>query len=155
MTDEARSQLSPYHQWDRDSPGWLHRCVAEESEILPEDVIRVLEKNPDLLADDLVRDLVIRGLRGRLLGKRGRKAIDPMTVWNILMRYDELRTELEASKPHGRRRGLAPAAHGPEPMQRIHAIIAKEFKLGGRENVRNLISRLKSGKNLHVNRSAR
>lgn len=153
MTDAPVSKSSPYYAWDRDSPGWLHRCVAENDVILPIDVARVVEKNLDLVSDDVVRTLVLRGLRGELLGKRGRKALTAEKIWTMGMRYEELCMQAVASGRPARRGGVAPAARGPSRMGWVHDQLAKEFNLGGGQNVRNLISRIRTGKNVRVKRS--
>lgn len=146
MVERSISKDSPHYEWDRESPGWLYRRAQSGEDILPEDVARVLECNPALLPDDIVRDLAVRGLRCELKGTRGRKPMNPIIIWRIMARYEDLVEEQLASAGFVRRRGLAPAARGPSGMERIHEVIAKEFRLGGPHNVRNLISSLKNPK---------
>ena len=146
MIDESdRVNQSPFDLFDPDRPGWLHRRSSRKEDILPADVARILEQNPELLPDIVIRDLAVRGLRGELKAKRGRKPRSQgLLEWRLMARYADLVEELLADKPRTRRTGPSPAAQGPSPMELIHAILAKEFKLGGADNVRNLISSLKN-----------
>ena len=147
MADLPISKDSPHNRFDPDSPGWIHRRVEQNKGVLAEDVARILEKNPELLPDEIIRSQAIRGLRRELKARRGPKPMSAVMAWRILARYEVLVDEHYKGQRPVRRGGYAPAARGLSTMERIHEIIAKEFSLGGKENVRNLISSFKKNGN--------
>ena len=147
MADPPYSKDSPFYRFDPDSPGWIYRRVEENEDVLAEDVARILEMNPGLLPDDIIRNQAILGLRRELKARRGPKPMSAIMPWRILARYEDLVDEHYKGQRPVRRGGYAPAARGLSTMERIHEIIAKEFSLGGKENVRNLISSFKKNGN--------
>lgn len=63
---------SPWAEWDPTQPGSLKKRLDDQRVILPEDLILILESTPGCVPDALLREYLLRALRGELRRPRGR-----------------------------------------------------------------------------------
>lgn len=121
---------SPYYRFDPSSIGWLHRRHAEREEIRKEDIIRLLEADPDNANDPLLQDLLLPALTGKLNGKPGRP---PMSTERLLRYeaaisfYEEGLAEFQRELKDGTR---VHEKYDPEPSVQFAQKVADEFRLG-------------------------
>lgn len=136
---------SPHYQYEPDSIGWLHRRAREAGQILNSDLVRLIEANPELVADDVVRDFVVRGLKGELKARRGRKAASPYRARNFLIldMYEDLVPRLQARADRRKVKGHRKARADFAPAELACALIADRFGMVP-ESVRNIVSSLKT-----------
>lgn len=121
---------SPHFQFDPNSIGWLHRRHATGEEIRKEDIIRLLEADPDNANDPLLQDFLLPALAGKLNGKRGR----PPTSSERLLRYqaamsfyEEGLAEFQRELKDGTR---VREKYDLEPSVQFAQKVADEFHLG-------------------------
>lgn len=130
--------------FDPNSIGWLHRLHQKGEPIRKEDIIRLLEADPDNANDPLLQDHLLPALKGKLNGKRGRP---PMTLgrWALYLAarfaYEERLPEFQRERKDGTR---VRERSEKEPSVQLAQMVADEFKLGctGRSFL-NVISHMK------------
>ena len=86
---------SPDYHFDPTRIGWLHRRHATGEEVRKEDIIRLLEADPNNANDPLLQDFLLPALAGKLNGKRGR----PPTSPERLLRYQAAISYYEEGLP--------------------------------------------------------
>ena len=135
----------PYDLFDPSRPGWLYRRARNGDQILNADLVRVITANPDLVPDATVRDLVLRGLKGELTAKRGRKRqmSDRLREMLIVVRYEEVLPRLQARAARRKAAGYRKPRADRPPAECLHYILGRIYDMK-EESVRNLISRHKS-----------
>ena len=52
---------SPHYQFDPNSIGWLHRRHKAKDKILKEDIVRLLEANPENATDPVLQRYLLPG----------------------------------------------------------------------------------------------
>ncbi len=121
---------SPHFQFDPNSIGWLHRRHAAGDEIRKEDIIRLLEADPDNANDPLLQDFLLPALSGKLNGKRGRP---PMSTERLLRYqaamslYEERLAEFQRERKDGTQ---VREPYDVEPSVQVAQTVADEFRLG-------------------------
>lgn len=121
---------SPHYQFDPNSIGWLHRRHARGEEIRKDDIIRLLETDPDNANDPLLQDFLLPALAGKLNGKRGRP---PMSSGRMLRYqaamslYEERLAEFKRERKDGTR---VREPYDVEPSVQVAQTVADEFRLG-------------------------
>ncbi|PKB13522.1 hypothetical protein B0I00_3324 [Novosphingobium kunmingense] len=98
---------SPYYEFDRRSIGSLHRRHQKGEEILKEDIIALLEADPDNADDPLLQDYLLPALKGELKPNRGRKpdTMERLLRFQAAMReYDERLAAFQRDRAEGRRK---------------------------------------------------
>lgn len=132
----------PYDLFDPSRPGWLHRRADNGDQILNEDLVRVITANPDLVPDATVRDLVLRGLKGELKAKRGRKRkmSNRLREMLIVARYDAVLPRLQARAARRKAAGYRKPKADRPPAECLHRLLGQTYGME-EESVRNLISR--------------
>jgi len=137
---------SPYQEWHPDSLGWLHRKAKDREPVLPHDVARIVAANPDLVADDVLRDHIIGGLNGQLIGRRGRNRRTPMHMLRLHLAAHQLDVLTRWYK-RAHKRGYAYASDhkraGLGLTEFLHERIARRLKLGSGRSLANSLSSLK------------
>lgn len=131
---------SPYYQFDPSSVGWLHRRARNKEQILNADLIRILEANPDLVPDDILRNYITRALAKPLPAKRGKKRKFEREIKElyIVATYEHLLPRLRERMK--RERGGKRKIRGTSgPAELLCQMIGKRYKMEP-ESVRNLIS---------------
>jgi len=133
---------SPYYNYDPTSIGWLHRRAEGGEEILNADVAQIVEANPALVPDPVLRDYVVRGLAGKLKAKRGRKRGTARMLRDlyIVALYEDLLPRLQARSERRKRKGLGKVRADYSPAEHAQALIARRVGMATPEGVRNLIS---------------
>jgi hypothetical protein len=141
MTDES----SPYDLYDPSSLGWLHRRKEKKMDILNEDLARILDANADLVADPLLRGLLVEGLRGRLYAKRGPKRTisRELRELHVVELYVDLLPYLQARADRRKQNGYRKTQVDFAPAELACELIGRRVGMAG-ESVRNLISRKKN-----------
>ena len=134
---------SPHFQFDPSSVGWLQRRAQNGVQILNTDLIRILEANPQLVPDVLVRGLVVRGLKNELKSKRGRKrtTVRMLKEAYIAASYEHRLAWLQARAAKRKAKGIRklPVEHAPAEL--ACELTGREFHMAP-ESVRNLVSSL-------------
>lgn len=138
---------SPHFQFDPSSVGWVHRRAQNGEQILNADLIRIIEANPELIPDDTLRGLVVRGLKKPLPAKRGRKRKFERELKElyIVATYEHLLPRLRERMK--RERGGKRKVRGTSgPAELLCELIADRYEMEP-ESVRNLISSRNSPRN--------
>ena len=154
MKGSSPDNDSPYHMFGEDSPTWLHRRAKNNELILPGDVARIIEVNPDLVPDDFIRDFVIRGLTGQLKQRSGRKPYSSRAGRNYyaVTMYNDLYPRAVARQERARLQGRKKGATDHAPAELVQALIGRHLgrffgKAMSWEAVRNLLSSLRKPPN--------
>ena len=139
---------SIHYHYDRASIGWLHRKADDGEEILNPDVARIVEANPTLIPDPVLRDYIVRGLAGELKARRGRKRGSARMLRDlyVVALYDDLLPRLQARAERRKRKGIRKVRADYSPAEHAQALIAKRVGMATPEGVRNLISSHKNPK---------
>lgn len=122
-------KTSPYYEFDRGSIGSLYRRHEKGDEILKEDIIALLEADPDNANDPLLQDYLLPALKGELKPKRGRK---PDTMERLLryeaamLSYDEHLAAFQRDRAEGRRKR---EPYEREPSIQVAEEVIAEFSL--------------------------
>lgn len=121
---------SPDYHFDPTSIGWLHRRHATGEEVRKEDIIRLLEADPNNANDPLLQDFLLPALAGKLNGKRGR----PPTSPERLLRYQAAISYYEEGLPKFQRElkdgTRVRKKYDLEPSVQFAQMVADEFRLG-------------------------
>lgn len=137
------SKDSPFYEWDASNPGWVHRRARKGEQILNADLVRIIEANPNLVPDVIVRGLIVRGLKGELKAKRGRKRTTARMLKEayIAACYEHRLAWLQARAAKRKVRGIRklPVEHAPAEL--ACELTGREFHMAP-ESVRNLVSSL-------------
>lgn len=130
-----------FSRYDPSSIGWLHRRVDEGLEILNSDLVGILDANPRLVPDPVLREYVIRGLRSQLKAKRGRKRPLSRLVLEPYMvaLYDDLLPKLQARAERKKAKGITKCRGDYSPAECAQKVIGNLFQME-QESMRNLIS---------------
>lgn len=121
---------SPYYQFDPSSIGWLHRRHAAGEVIRKDDIIRLLEANPDNADDPLLQDYLAPALKGELNGKPGRPAITAVKLYRYQAAwsfYEERLAQFQRERDDGTR---VREPYEEEPSMQVAQEVADEFALG-------------------------
>lgn len=121
---------SPDYQFDPSSIGWLHRRHAAGEVICKDDIIRLLEADPDNAHDPLLQDYLVPALKGELNGKRGRPAMTPLKLLRYQAArslYDERLVQFQRERDDGTR---VREPYEEEPSVQVAQEVANEFFLG-------------------------
>lgn len=140
MTDES----SPFYSYDRSSVGWLYPRKEQGLDILNEDLARIVEANADVVADPLLRELIVEGLRGQLHAKRGRKRLPSRVARDlyIVSLYDDLLPRLQARARKRSAAGEKKWAVNLAPAEKAYAVIGRYMGMAP-ERVRNIVSQIR------------
>lgn len=117
---------SPWAKWDPTQPGSLEPRPNDDRVILPEDLVVILENNPDCVPDPLLRGYLLRALRDQLRRPRGRPkgklSANELTVADIWPELEakDIRAE-RAARATKRVRGEL------EPMKEAANRVARRF----------------------------
>ena len=120
---------SPDYQFDPNSIGWLHRRHNAKDKILKEDIVRLLEANPDNVSDPVLQRYLLPALKGELKGNRGRprssfgRIARYWVAWTI---YMERLADFHQELLDGTR---ARKKYDVEPSIQVADEVAKEFGL--------------------------
>lgn len=132
-----------WSEWDRTQPGSLKRRHDAQESVLPGDLVLILESLPDCVPDALLRDYLLRALRGELHKPRGRPVsklpnymLASADVW-IKDLAEDIRAERNG-RPVKRLRGEL------EPTRAAADVIAKLFKNITGRHLLNQISKMKN-----------
>ena len=93
---------SPWAEWDPTQPGSLKPRPDDERVILKDDLVLILENKPGCVPDDLLREYLLRALRGELRRPKGRPpsklSDNELTVVDIWVELEakDIRAEREA-----------------------------------------------------------
>lgn len=141
MIDES----SPFHNYDPSSAGWLRSRKEQGLDILNEDLVKIIQANPDVVSDPLLRDLLVEGLRGQLHAKRGRKRRPSHVLRDhyVVALYDDLLPRLQARADRRREKGIRKARADYAPAELAYKVIGTRVRLK-MEAVRNLVSSQKN-----------
>ena len=60
------SSGSPFELFDRERLGWLAIAAERGIHVGSEDIIRLIEANPDAISDPLLREFTLKALHGDL-----------------------------------------------------------------------------------------
>jgi len=138
---------SPHYQFDPSSVGWLHRRAKEDSQVLNADIVRIIEANPALVPDEILREHIVRGLQKKLKAKRGRKRTTKRILKEhyIAASYEHRLAWLQDRALKRRKRGIKkfPVNHAPAELACI--LTGREFHMAP-ETVRNLVSSLNNSR---------
>ena len=149
MSEPHPHKGSVYHHYGESGPGWLEVRKRSGADVTPQDVARIVEANPELVPDMVVREYVLRGLRGELLKAPGRKRSSLQQTREMFVEYlyYDLYPRLKARRKRHRKKGIPKPRSGFSPAELAHALIGKRLaRIGGAmspEAVRNLLSSLK------------
>ena len=120
---------SPDYQFDPNSIGWLHRRHNAKDKILKEDIVRLLEANPDNASDPVLQCYLLPALKGKLKGDRGRPRASMGGIaryWVAWTIYLERLAEFHRELRDGTR---VREKYTEEPSIQIADEVAKEFGL--------------------------
>ena len=110
--------------------GWLHHRHRTGEEIRKDDIIRLLEADPDNANDPLLQDYLLPALTGKLNGKQGRP---PMSIERVL-RYQAAISYYEEGLPKFQRElkdgTRVREKYDLEPSVQFAQAVADEFHLG-------------------------
>ena len=138
---------SPHYQFDPASVGWLHRRARNKEQVLDADLIRIVEANPDLVPDVVLRSLIVRGLKNELKAKRGRKRTTARMLKEayIAASYEHRLAWLQARATKRKANGIRklPVEHAPAEL--ACELTGHELHMAP-ESVRNLVSSLNNRK---------
>lgn len=139
---------SPYYLFDPSSIGWLHRRHAAGEVIRKDDIIRLLEADPDNASDPLLQNYLVPALKGELNGKRGRPPRTFGRKLKLWLASHEYQERLAVYRAGRRGRSNRRNRSDLEPSVVIAGEVAREFRLGctGRGFL-NEISRMKKEDN--------
>lgn len=149
MSEPHPHKDSAYHHYGESGPGWLEVRKRSGADVTPQDVARIIEANPELVPNEIVRDHIIRGLQRTLHKARGRKRTGLQQTREMFAEYlfDDLYPRLKARRERQRKKGIHKPRSGFSPAELAHALIGKRLgRIGGDmspEAVRNLLSSLK------------
>ena len=134
---------SPFAQYADDTLQWLHLRNANGDRLTALDVARVFEANPQAEGDEILRQLVVKALRGKLPAKKGRPPHNDAQKTFILAAEEWLREETV----HVRRERASRVKGDKEPgliaADRLAAEMAPVLGPISGQALRNLIARTK------------
>ncbi len=135
---------SPYYEWDGLSIGSLHRRAGKGDAITNPDLVRIIEAEPHLVPDEILREYVLRGLRNKLKAKRGRKRSTSRMLRElyVLSLYDDLLPRLQARAVRQKQKGIRKSRGDYSSAEYACALIANRVGMATPEGVRNLVSSL-------------
>jgi hypothetical protein len=136
---------SPWAQWDRTKVGSLKRRQDRNHTIAQEDLVLILESNPDLVPDELFREYLLLALCGKLRKPRGRpqsklpiSTLIAADVW-IELEAEDIRKGIAA--------GTIKRTRGDhEPMKLAADHVASRLGNITGAHLRNEISAIKNGR---------
>lgn len=144
---------NPWYWFHPDSPGWIirrHRqrmdpegLNKDDTHVSAEDVARVVEANPSLVPDPVIRDYVVKGLRSKLPRPRGRPKNGIGWLGRIFMARDLVRERIAELK-EAQRQALLPVRKRGDPglSEMAHEDVARRMRLGSGRSLANAISSL-------------
>lgn len=117
---------SPWAEWDPTQPGSLTPRANDQRVILPEDLVLILENTPDCVPNAMLREYLLRALRGELRKPKGRPV---SKLSHTMLRVAELWIELEAEDIRAERAAnTTKRMRGdPEPMKLAADRVAPRF----------------------------
>ena len=143
---------SPYDLFGEGSLHLLRHRYKKGEDVLATDVATMIEGNPELVPEDDVRGLVIKGLRGELTKSRGRKKRDIARMSGerlVLADFAELFPKVRKLRKRMRGQGWKKKPVDHSDMELVHALIARRNGYAVPETVRNIISSFKNRPNSH------
>lgn len=147
MSDPPIAKNSIYHEYGPGGLGWLQMRADSGKDILPAEVAHIIDENPELV-DERIREYVLRGLRGDLKKKRGRKRTTRQMLKEDYAEgmYDHLYPRIKARYEREQAKGKAYEAVEYAASELAYAITAKHVGMTW-EAVRNMISSSKKRRN--------
>jgi hypothetical protein len=141
--DTKSSKATPRDDWDRSSLGSLHRRARSGEAILAAEVALIVEANPELVPEDVLREYVIRGLKRELKGKRGRKRTTARMLREhyIAAAYDHRLAWLQGRAAKRKEQGNRRMRGDYSPSDIAYILTGRQFYIAP-ESVRNLVSSL-------------
>ncbi|MGB3740111.1 MAG: hypothetical protein WA948_12265 [Pontixanthobacter sp.] len=142
MSEESSGRTA-WDYWDRSRLGSLHRRAKSGETILAGEVSLIVEANPELVPDDVLREYVICGLKGELKGKRGRKRTSARMAREqyIAAAYDHRLAWLQDRASKRKERGNRRMRGDYSPSDIAYILTGRQFYIAP-ESVRNLVSSL-------------
>lgn len=133
--------ITPWDVFDPTSPESLVRKHEMGIPILNEDLAIVVEANPDVVTVPLLREYLLRGLRGELKKPAGRKALGAART--LRLEYASMCVEI-LTKWYKRaaRRGYSYALKKDDGAlsTQIHELVARRLKMGSGASLANALS---------------
>lgn len=115
---------SPWADWDPTQPGSLKPRRNDDRVILREDLVLILEKTPSCIPDDLLREYLLRALRGELRRPKGRppsklskNELTVAAIW-IELEAEEIRAERAARNTKRLRGQIEPGIEAADRVAR-------------------------------------
>lgn len=68
---------SPFDLWDPARGSSLANRIAHGLNVMPDDLIAILESDPSCVPDPLLREMLLKDLRRKLHARRGRRPTNP------------------------------------------------------------------------------
>lgn len=141
---------SPFDMFDPDRPGWLKARSDRGQHIAAEDVARIVELNPELVPERLVRNLIVKGLRSELKMSAGRPKRTLSAELRIMFaaeKVDVVKRWFKRAEARGY--SYAKAFKAEDPWRSLsefaHELVARKYKfrISGK-SLRNEITRQKN-----------
>jgi hypothetical protein len=109
--------------------------------------VRIIEANPELVPDEILRDHIVRGLQNKLKAKRGRKRTTARILkeHHIAAFYEHRLAWLQDRALKRRKRGIKKPLADHAPAETACKLTGKEFYMAP-ETVRNLVSSLNNSR---------
>ena len=138
---------SPRYLFHPDSIGWLHRRAANGETVLAEDIARIVEAQPELIPDPVLRDHVVQACRGQLRSRRGRPPRSSLGRIKLELAAHQVEVLVRWYR-RAERRGYAYAYDRNRDgrlglVNHVHEIVARRMKLGSGTSLANSLSSLK------------
>lgn len=130
---------TPWDLFDPTSPGSLARKHEKGIPVLNEDLAILVEANPDVVTDPLLRAYLVRGLRGELKGKPGRPNVQLRTALRMAHANRAVRI-LSRWYRRAARRGYSYALIEKEFSRQIQEMVARRMKWGSGPTLANKLS---------------
>lgn len=148
MAKTPDTDNNAYREYGLLDPGLLRLRARIGKDISPADVADIIEEHPDLV-DEEIREYVLRGLRGELKKKRGRKrtSVQELKELYAVHLYDYLYPRIKARYEREQARGKIFEAVDYAASELANVITAKHIGMKTWEATRNLISSYKKRQN--------
>ena len=143
---------SPWYKFSRDSIGSLHRRHGNGETILKSDLIPILESDQASLDDPIMRDYLLRSLRGELKPPRGRTPYSPERELRVCAAAELLPVVTAEVREERRRKGVAAGRTLVEPCVEAANRLGDQLHLS---NGRSLLNEISAWKRKHIKRKAR
>lgn len=136
---------SPWAQWDPIQPGSLKPRRNDKRIPLPEDLVLILENTPECVPDPLLREYLLRALRGELRRPRGRQA-SKLCLFQCLVADILIEMEVEAVRGEITSGELRRGRGDLEPKAIAADRVVKRFGNFTGRHLLNQISNMKNGR---------